>query len=162
MFSRSAQTARRADPPGPLFHRAIAAAVGAGAGAGSGTRPGADSDARPEADSDARAGVVSGADPGIGPGADRGIGPAVGTGAVCQDSGRVRRGDDGAVSGGGAAPGRGAVCAGGGVSGGGLASLAAVVPGEAADPVAGPRLCFPPSNESPPCPAAGLLVPLRR
>src|SRR5215472_12916420 len=217
-LARSAQIARRADPPGPLFHRAIWPAMGSraeagavtaagtgtgsvtgqvtGAGTGTASVMGAGSGAgmtprggKPGDGGDAGTGEGEkrgkGPDPGAagggrrrgkgpgpgaagggrrrgkgpGPGAAgggrrRGKGPGsgtgAGTGAVGQDSCRARRGDGGALSWGTAG------------FGGGLAQLAVAVPGGAADRAAAPRRCFPPSNESPSCPAAGLLVPRRR
>jgi hypothetical protein len=78
-FSRSAQMARRADPPGPLFHWAIWTAKGSGAGAGT---------------ADAPATVEGG---GTGAGMGVGTGVAVGSRALGQDPCRARREDDGAV-----------------------------------------------------------------
>src|SRR5215472_11299928 len=185
-LARSAQIARRADPPGPLFHRAIWPAIGSCAGSGAvtaadpGPAPVTDAGAGPASVTGAGAGSVTGAgatggnpgdgaspgtgagerpgqgpDPGAagrgtrrGKGADTGTGAATGAGG--QDSGPPGVGDDGALSWGPA------------VFGGGLARLAAAVPGGAADRAAAPRRCFPPSNASPSCPAAGLLAPRRR
>src|SRR6516164_6396114 len=79
-FSRSAQMARRADPPGPLFHRAIWTTSGAGAGAGPGARAGAGSGARTGADLKARAGADSEAGSGARTGADAGAGADPGVG----------------------------------------------------------------------------------
>ena len=84
MFSRSAQTARRADPPGPLFHCAIWTAAGAGAGAGSDAGAGIGTGGRSAQGADPDTGGAEiagpGADPGTGgvetagPGADPGTG----------------------------------------------------------------------------------------
>jgi hypothetical protein len=119
---------------------ATGSVMGAGPGADTGTGGG-------KPDNGADTGTGEGETPGQG--ADPGTGgdERPGTGAADQDAGRARRGDDGALF-----PGKE-------VSGGGLACLAAVVPGGTADRAAGSRRCFPPSNERPSCPAAGSLAP---
>lgn len=94
----------------------------------------------------------NGPDPGTGEGERPGKGAdtGAGTGAADQDACRARPGTGGALFWGGA------------VFGGGFARLAVAVPEGPADRAAGPRRCFPPSNESPPGPAAGSLAPRRR
>src|SRR6516165_2954445 len=108
-LARSAQIARRADPPGPLFHRAIWPAMGSGAGAvtgadtlagsvmGIGAGPGAGKPGRGSGTGEGE-GPGKSPDPGAGAGERPGQGAdtGAGTGAADQDACRARRAGDGA------------------------------------------------------------------